>query len=470
MKIKQYIKEHKLKIALSIFLFAFALFLMLFLRMDIDYFWHFKAGEYMVNHGEILTEDVFSWSLFHYPWMSHEWLFEIFIYELSLLCGKSHLFVYTFSFVLLLLFFLFFIQKKEYLKNIPFSLVWISFFSLIFIGISGRPQLIGFFLLALSLWLIIHYFYHPQSKQIYFLPIISLIWANVHGGSSNLVYLLCLIVCFAGAFSFSFSKIEASRLSRQQIITYLVVAFLSILAITINPHGINMLFYPYQNMADSLMLSNIAEWQPSNLNMLSHYVYFVFAFLVLAIMLFSKKKIRFLDLVLYLFFLYLGLKSIRFWFFSYIAWSFFIFYYIPKRKVDSHTCLMLIFFAFLFIAVFVTQFSYSKIIETNSLSDDAIDVLKEKRPKRLFNYYDYGAYLIKEDIPVFIDGRADLYSKYIYEDYLTMSNLDYGFTKLFDKYQFDYFIVPKKSGIASYLQEKCDTIYKDETCIIFKTK
>ena len=231
-----------------------------------------------------------------------------------------------------------------------------------------------------------------------------------------------------------------------------------------------MLFYPYQNMADSLMLSNIAEWQPSNLNMLSHYVYFVFAFLVLAIMLFSKKKIRFLDLVLYLFFLYLGLKSIRFWFFSYIAWSFFIFYYIPKRKVDSHTCLMLIFFAFLFIAVFVTQFSYSKIIETNSLSDDAIDVLKEKRPKRLFNYYDYGAYLIKEDIPVFIDGRADLYSKYIYEDYLTMSNLDYGFTKLFDKYQFDYFIVPKKSGIASYLQEKCDTIYKDETCIIFKTK
>ena len=113
MKIKQFILKHKLIFSFSIFLFCFGLFLMLFLRMDIDYFWHFKAGEYMVRHSTILTHDVFSWSLFSYPWISHEWLFEIILYSLYLVFGKYHLFIYVFFITLGLLFFLFLSQKKN---------------------------------------------------------------------------------------------------------------------------------------------------------------------------------------------------------------------------------------------------------------------------------------------------------------------------------------------------------------------
>ena len=57
MKIKQFFLNYKFIFSFSIFLFCFTLFLMLFLRMDIDYFWHFKAGEYMVRHSTILTHD-----------------------------------------------------------------------------------------------------------------------------------------------------------------------------------------------------------------------------------------------------------------------------------------------------------------------------------------------------------------------------------------------------------------------------
>ena len=189
-------------------------------------------------------------------------------------------------------------------------------------------------------------------------------------------------------------------------------------------------------------------------------------------MIFSKKKIRFIDAIFYLFFLYLGLKSIRFWFFSYIVWSMFIFYYVPRRKLDSYTCVLLVIFSCLLLILFITSFSYSRVLSTKSLSDDAIAVLKEENPKRLFNYYDYGAYLIYQDIPVFIDGRADLYSKYIYKDYQDISRLSYQFPELIDKYQFDYFIVPKKSGIASFLSidAQYQLIYKDKECLIFKTK
>ena len=50
MKIKAFIHKNKLLFSFLIFLFCFALFLMLFLRIDIDYFWHYKAGEFMVSH------------------------------------------------------------------------------------------------------------------------------------------------------------------------------------------------------------------------------------------------------------------------------------------------------------------------------------------------------------------------------------------------------------------------------------
>lgn len=472
MKIKNYIKQHKLEISFIIFLFSFVLFLMLFLRMDIDYFWHYKVGEYMVRHSMILTYDVFSWSLFHAPWISHEWLFDVFIYGLDCLFGDLHIFIYVFSVSFVLLLFLFLVQKKEYLKNIPFALLWTIFFILIVTALSGRPQLLSFLFLAISVWLVFYFFYHPDSKRIYFLPIVSLFWTNIHGGSSNLSYLLCFLAIFCGLFEFSFSKIEAVRLTKKQIITYLVVALLCMLTITINPHGITMLFYPYQNMGDSLMLATISEWQPSNLNELSHYGYFVFVFIALVVMIFSKKKIRFIDAVFYIVFLYLGLKNMRLWFFGYIVYSLFIFYYIPKRKLASYSCLLIIICSILLVASFVSNFSYDNTISYKTLSDKAISVLKKENPNKLFNYYDYGAYLIYQDIPVFIDGRADLYSGKIYKDYQNVSRLRYHFTDLIAKYQFDYFIIPKKSGLFSYLEdnEKYSLIYCDKECAIFKTK
>ena len=472
MKIKKYLFEHRLFISLLLYFFSFALFLMIFLRVDIDYYWHFKAGEYMVKNFTILTKDIFSWSLYHYTWISHEWLFEVILYILNLIFGKFHLFVYVFFIILSLLLFLFGVQKKEYFKNIPFCLLWTSFFTLIFTGLSGRPQLLSFLLFAISIWLIFYFFYHSESKRIYFLPIISIIWANIHGGSSNLSYLLCFLAVFCGLFKFSSLKVEAHRLTKKQIIIYLLVSVLCMLGITLNPHGIAMLFYPYQNMADHLMIFTIAEWQPSNLNILSHYIYYLFSLLVLFIFIFSKKKIRFLDLIFYLFFLYLGLKSIRFWFFSYVVASLFIFYYIPRRRVDSYTSILICTFSISLLLIFSAGFSYTKVLSTKTISDQAISVLKKENPERLFNYYDYGAYLIYQDISVFIDGRADLYSSYIYEDYQKISRLSYQFPKLISKYQFDYFIVPKKSGIASYLNSNStyELIYGDNMCSIFKTK
>jgi hypothetical protein len=75
------------------------------------------------------------------------------------------------------------------------------------------------------------------------------------------------------------------------------------------------------------------------------------------------------------------------------------------------------------------------------LNDEIILILQKEKPKRLFNMYDYGGELIDQEIKVFIDGRADLYGKYNYQDYLDICNLRSNTIELIQKYQFDYYFV-----------------------------
>ena len=92
-------------------------------------------------------------------------------------------------------------------------------------------------------------------------------------------------------------------------------------------------------------------------------------------------------------------------------------------------------------------------IQKNEIvSSEIISILRKKNPQRLYNYYDYGGYLIDQDILVFVDGRADLYGPYNYQDYYNISQLHNDYEKLIKKYQFDYFLVPSSSPIGIYLK------------------
>ena len=119
--------------------------------------------------------------------------------------------------------------------------------------------------------------------------------------------------------------------------------------------------------------------------------------------------------------------------------------------------------------------SYNKTfknIEKKELSTKIISYLKDVKPKRLYNYYDYGGYLIYNNIEVFIDGRADLYSKYNYEDAYRLSKLSGDFQKIIDKYNFDYYLVNKNSGLSNYLKlsNNYDLVMSDKKVSIYKTK
>lgn len=474
MKIKKLIKDNKNSFLFIIFLISFCLFLGLLSVKESDYFWHLKAGEYMVKNKLILVKDVFSWSLEGHKWFSHEWLFEVIIYRLKSFFPNSHVFIYTFICSFLLFFVLFWHNRKNWLKNMSFTSFWIII-SLLFVGLlKARPHMFSNVLLAICLVIYKDLFYNEKSKLIYFLPLVSLVWVNVHGGSSSLLYIIGFIFVICGMFKFKFNKIETEqkRLTKKQLIKYLGCIGVSILVLMINPSGFSMIAYPYINMGDSFMIKLISEWQQTDLNNWFHLLYVAFLVMILLIFIFSKKKIKLLDFVLFGIGAFLGLKSIRFWMYVYIFSSIFIFDYISdKRIMEKNNRLILISLSFIFMFIFITNTDMI-VKRNNQIGNKMINKIKAENPSKLYNFYDYGGYLIYNDIKVFVDGRADLYSNGVLVEYVDLYRLNSGYEKVINKYDFDYYLVPKSSKISDYLKnnDSYELLLKDDEAILYRKK
>lgn len=184
-----------------------------------DYYWHIKAGEYIVTNLKIPYYDIFSWYGIsnHLYWMSHEWLSEVILYLYNIVFKNFGPLIFNITIYGTLIFILFKFNKEKMKKNYLFTLLWSLIGLLIFSRVMlPRPHMISYILLAFTIYILYDNFNNQKSKKIYFLPFITLLWSNLHGGSSNLPYILCFIFLICGLFKFKFCKLEASKITREQ--------------------------------------------------------------------------------------------------------------------------------------------------------------------------------------------------------------------------------------------------------------
>ena len=96
---------------------------------------------------------------------------------------------------------------------------------------------------------------------------------------------------------------------------------------------------------------------------------------------------------------------------------------------------------------------------------------------KLFNDFDYGSYLLFNDIPVFIDGRAELYDSVfsqkednIFIDYMSVVSLKEWYGDIFKKYEITHIITKKETNLNKYLQRDINykSVYNDGTFSIYE--
>ncbi len=457
-RVKEFYLKHEQEISIVLFILLLCSFLLAVLSPGYDYWWHLKTGNYILSTHTIPKTALFSWYGLsnNLPWISHEWLSEVIIASFKSLFGSYGIITYCLFWLGLTFLLLYWFLKKNILNNFPFTLGY--FFLGVFIlgmGLIPRPHLISNFLFLLTLWLLFDFYHNEKSKKIYFMPVIALLWANIHGGSSNLPYILCFTFTLLGLFTFQISKIETKKMSVKQLRTYFLIGLFCLLVIPLNPHGLTMVGYPYTNFFDSFMQNIIIEWQAPKLLTMEGFPILILLLLVVGFIIFTKKKIPFIPLVLVLLFGGLSLKSMRFVPYFYFTAGYMLFQLVPSCKVSLVAYRLVGGLSLLFLIAFLPRNLTAAYQKTNTslIPDSVINILKEEQPKRLFNYYDYGGYLIYQDIPVFIDGRADIYSNYNLRDFNQIIWLNDGFEETISNYDFDYYLIPSHLPLVTYLEE-----------------
>ncbi len=436
-----------------------------------DYWWHVKVGEWICENQETPKIGIFSWYAMqkNLEWFAHEWLSEVILYVFQVLFGEYSCILYILLCVVFILIMLYIFQWHLFLQNYLFFIFW-AFAGMYYLGMvaTARPHLLGLCFFALYLFLLELIEKNAKKNLYYITPILSCFWANCHGGSVNLVYILPILYLLAGCKKNFFLKLKIENYSWKQIKAYLYCIITGILGIGINPRGFQLLLYPYTYSNDSTKY--IQEWKAPNFkDNISIFIWIIFICLIWIL---TEKKIKRKDLLVTGAFLILTLISVRFIAWLFIVSSVLVIPYIKKipklRKYDSVHLFICVFSIVLLIALPLQKIE-------REIKTEMVLLIREENYKNMYNSYALGDCLIYEDIDVFFDGRADLYyPDGSLEDGFQLNFKDSSDKKkkgIIEKYGFDFFVTEEDSGLNEFLKrhkKKYQLLYKDGRYVIYK--
>lgn len=123
----------------------------------------------------------------------------------------------------------------------------------------------------------------------------------------------------------------------------------------------------------------------------------------------------------------------------------------------------------------------AKYVDEKAYPVKAVEWMKENiniDEMRLYNEYNYGSYILYQDVPVFIDSRADLYTpqfngdkeKDIFTDYVQTSTISRYYEGTFDKYEITHLLIPNKTKMNLFISrdENYKELYKDDHFVIYE--
>lgn len=269
-----------------------------------DYWWYLRVGKETLANGSIAVVDTFTWTAAGQPVFYHSWgsavLFWL-IYRLGelTLTGLLRGLVIGVTFSLL-----WFTARRMGAGKWSASLALLATVLTASNNWAVRPQLLVYPLFALSLYLLYRW-QAGERKIVFWLPLIALLWGNLHA-SFILLFALMLAALLFG---------QGERRS-------LAIALLAVIAaIFVNPRGAESWRYIYDMLASSANMQFSAEWGPPVNQGWQMNLFFGWLLVFPLLAAFSQRKLSRLEWVWFLGFGFLALWGTRYgvWFVMLLA-------------------------------------------------------------------------------------------------------------------------------------------------------
>ncbi len=213
-----------------------------------DTFWHLRAGADIWHGGHVPTTDSYSYTAAGLPWPDHEWLWQAFSYGWYRLGGFPLLTVAVAALILLTALLVYRLSiGAPALRALAVALgmtltspVW-----------ALRPQIATMLaIVLLAAWL--------ARGRFWPIPLLFLVWANVHGGVA-LGGLVLVSVTATAALRWARTR---AAVDRRRALTLAAVSLLAGLATCATPLGVHIFSFVWDSTA-RLYALHISEWRPT---------------------------------------------------------------------------------------------------------------------------------------------------------------------------------------------------------------
>ncbi len=470
--------------SMTIILFALIFALASRVPVDTDTWWHIRSGEYTLTHGMIYA-DPFSFTKFGQPWINHSWGSQIVLYAAWQIGGAFGLSIFVAALATAGMYFVYkMCEGSRYMR--AFALILGAATAAVFW--SARPQMFSFFLSAVVLYLL-YLYRRKQVDRLWLIPIIMGVWGNLHAGFS--IGFIFLGGVIAGEVLGRLFNPQGEYLAWRGIRKLVVITLISVAALVINPYGLQMLLVPFQTVSIGALRDFIQEWNSPNFQGRETWPFILLLLGVLGAAGASKRRINWTDFVLVSGTAFMALLAGRNIAVFAVAATPVLTYHLdsilnergwalqPVTRVSPRQARLN-----LILVTVVLLGALAKVLlvlEPKSVAADmraylpvgAAEYLQQSPPPReMFNSYNWGGYLMfaLPDVPVFVDGRTDLYGDAFLLQYLQTAIGGDGWRKTLDQYDIHTVVIEKDSGLARRLRDEpgWTETYDDDMAAVFE--
>jgi hypothetical protein len=215
---------------------------------DLDVGWLIQDGEYILNTHRLPAGDIYSFTNYGRPWILYKWGYELYLGAFHHLAGlggvvwaNALLIALTYSLLL------YYLLRLGVLRWLACGLVALAVLTNINSFLT-RPTTFTYFLYALALFILEDYRRKP-GRQLWALPPLFLLWANVHLG---FIVALGAVGLYGLSAWLAPSTFRGTGTPRDR--TFLLIFPLCLAAVCINPYGVHLLVKIFLHSSENLVL------------------------------------------------------------------------------------------------------------------------------------------------------------------------------------------------------------------------
>jgi hypothetical protein len=444
---------------------------------DPDIWWHLRNAQYLLTHLHFPNLDMYSFTAAGSPWVSHEWLSELFYYGAFSSFGLRGIFVAFASVLAILVVAVFRLCLKEAQDPLAAAVAAIFGGLLAGVGFTPRTQHFGW-LCFVGIYAILLRFRSARRAPLWLIPVLFCVWVNCHGTWLIGLAVYTIFVC-AGLIRRDIGHLAAAPWSNHELKKLSVTGFASVAVLFANPFGYRLVLYPFDMIfRQKLNIGTVEEWASVNFDDPRGRLVLLVLGAVFAMALIGGKRWRIDDALLTIFVLYCGLTHMRFLFLAGIVLPPIlapqlgrISSYDARRERRTINSVLLAGV----IGVCVFGFPSARMLD-NEVADyfptGAMRYLRaHPQQGHMFNLYQWGGYLEWNlpDAPTFIDSRTDIFEyKGVLNDYLEIVKLNHS-QEILDRYGVTYVVYPAGPALPYFLSKSplWERIYGDGQAVIY---